>query len=299
MRKRFVITIGGEGAASPLRISIDVRVLILAAFALLVSPMVFVIGTSWGARQVVSDLLRENDSLEVENASYREATTELIAQVSTLQAAAEDLGARAAVDPDAARAMERLPASITNRAMGGGSTVSDVAAPLSTVMSSAEPTFGLLRDVLHIIQSKLDQARPDVERREALAAATPSVWPVAGWISSAYGARTDPFTGGPDFHYGLDITAEAGQPVRATADGTVVSARYSGNFGNLVIIDHDFGIGTRYGHLSRFAVYEGQRIRRGEVIGLVGSSGRSTSPHLHYELTLNGRAANPLRLLGR
>src|SRR5688572_8943775 len=114
MRKRFIITIGGEGAASPLRISIDVRVLMLAAFALLVSPMVFVIGTSWGARQVVSDLLRENDSLEVENASYREATTELIAQVSTLQAAAEDLGARAAVDPDAARAMERLPASITN-----------------------------------------------------------------------------------------------------------------------------------------------------------------------------------------
>jgi murein DD-endopeptidase MepM/ murein hydrolase activator NlpD len=298
MRKRFIVTIGREGTASAFRVSVEVRMLALGALLLLGSPIVFVAGTSWGARQVVSDLLRLNEALQIENASYREATSELVAQVSTLQAAAEDLGARV-VDPEAARAMNRLPSSITNHAMGGGSPVADAAAPLSTVMSSAEPTFGLLRDVLHIIQRKLDQARPDVERREALAAATPSVWPVAGWIASAFGNRADPFTGGPDFHYGLDISAEAGQPVRATADGTVVSARYTGNFGNMVVIDHGFGIGTRYAHLSRVSVYEGQALRRGEVVGLVGSTGRSTSPHLHYELTLNGRPANPLRLLGR
>ena len=87
--------------------------------------------------------------------------------------------------------------------------------------------------------------------------------------------------------------------MRATADGTVVTAQYTGNFGNLVVIDHGFGIGTRYGHLSRFSVGEGQRIRKGDTLGYVGSTGRSTSPHLHYELLLNGRQTNPLRLLGR
>jgi murein DD-endopeptidase MepM/ murein hydrolase activator NlpD len=79
----------------------------------------------------------------------------------------------------------------------------------------------------------------------------------------------------------------------------VITARRNGEFGNLVVLDHGFGIGTRYGHLSRFAVSEGQRIRKGDVVGYVGSTGRSTSPHLHYELLLNGRPANPLRLLGR
>ena len=299
MRKRFFIAIGKEGAANPLRISIEIRALLIGALFLVGSPMVFVVGTSWGARQVVADLLRQNHSLRMENVNYREATTELVAQVSSLQAAAEDLGARAAIDPEAARAMDRLPSSITNRAMGGGVTVANMTAPLSSVMSSAEPAFGLLREVLHIIEGKLDQVRPDVERREALAAATPSIWPVAGWMSSSYGNRVDPFNGGPDFHSGLDISADSGQPVRATADGTVISARYTGNFGNLVVLDHGFGIGTRYGHLSRFTVFEGQRIRRGDIVGLVGSTGRSTSAHLHYEVTLNGRSANPMRLLGQ
>jgi murein DD-endopeptidase MepM/ murein hydrolase activator NlpD len=87
--------------------------------------------------------------------------------------------------------------------------------------------------------------------------------------------------------------------VRATGDGTVQTARYSGNFGNLVVLDHGYGIATRYGHLSRFAVAEGQQIKKGDVLGYVGSTGRSTSPHVHYELLLNGRPANPLRLLGR
>ena len=298
MRKRFIIAFSRESSDATFRLSIDPRILVVAILFLIGSPVVFVLGTTWGARQVIGDLLRQNASLRMENASYRDTTTELVAQVSALQAAADDLGARAALDPNAARAMEGLPSSITNRAMGGGS-VADVTTPLTTVMSSAEPAFGLLRDVLHMIDRKLDEARPGLERREALAAATPSIWPVSGWLSSAYGSRFDPFDGARDFHAGLDISADQGEPVRATADGLVVTARYHGNFGNLVVLDHGFSIGTRYGHLSRFAVAEGQRVSRGDVIGYVGSTGRSTSPHVHYELMLNGRAVNPLRLLGR
>jgi murein DD-endopeptidase MepM/ murein hydrolase activator NlpD len=298
MRQRYVITFGRESSESPLRIRVDLRVLVLAVFLLAGSPILFVLGATWGANAITADLFRQNAALKMENASYREATTELVTQLATLQAAADDLGARAAVDPEAASAMNRLPSSITHRAMGGAPSMADMTGPLSTV-AGADPAFSLLRDVLHVVERKLDQARSGVERRAALAAATPSIWPVTGWMSSAFGSRQDPFTGGRDFHAGLDISADAGQPVRATADGTVISASRSGDFGNLVVLDHGFGIGTRYGHLSRFAVFDGQRVRKGDVVGYVGSTGRSTSAHLHYELLLNGRSVNPLRLLGR
>jgi murein DD-endopeptidase MepM/ murein hydrolase activator NlpD len=299
MPKRLTISIAPEASEASFRLRIDVRILIAAIVLLIGSPVLFVAGATWGSRTLLSDLLRQNASLTMENANYREATTELVSQVATLQAAADDLGARAALDPQAARAMDRLPSSITHRAMGGGSSLADVTAPLTSAASSADPAFGLLRDVLSLVERRLDQVRPGVERREALAAATPSIWPVAGWLSSTYGTRTDPFTGAPDFHAGLDISADHGQAVRATAAGSVAHAGHAGDFGNLVVIDHGFGIRTRYGHLSRFAVSPGQSIHKGDIVGYVGSTGRSTSPHVHYELLLNGRATNPLRLLGR
>src|SRR6185295_6476170 len=109
--------------------------------------------------------------------------------------------------------------------------------------------------------------------------------------------RKDPFTGQPDFHTGLDIGAEKGTAVRATADGTVELASYNGNYGNCIIVDHGFGIGTRFGHLSGYAVKVGQKIKRGQVIGYVGQTGRATSPHLHYEILINGTPANPVPFL--
>jgi murein DD-endopeptidase MepM/ murein hydrolase activator NlpD len=301
MPKRVLITVARESSGEGWRIAIEVRTLLAGAMALLGVAFVFVTGASWTAKQVVGDLLRQNAGLRMENASYRDATSELVAQVSALQSAADDLGARAALDPAAAGAIQRLPSSITRRAMGGGggATLSDISAPIASVVSSADPAFGVLRDILHLVERKLNEVRPGVEQREALAAATPSIWPVAGWLSSAYGNRRDPFTGAPDFHSGLDISADRGEPVRASADGVVVTARGSGNFGNLVTLDHGFGIATRYGHLARFAVSEGQRVRKGDVVGYVGATGRATSPHLHYELLLNGATTNPLRLLGR
>ena len=118
-------------------------------------------------------------------------------------------------------------------------------------------------------------------------------------MTSLFGSRKDPFTGQPDYHTGLDISADRGTPVRATADGTVESAGYQGNYGNAIVVAHGFGIGTRFGHLSQFAVRPGQKVKRGEVIGYVGATGRATSPHLHYEILINGQPINPLRILTR
>jgi murein DD-endopeptidase MepM/ murein hydrolase activator NlpD len=298
MRETFIVKVARDAGGKTFRFTIGTHALTVGALLFVGFPVLFIAGSSWGARAVISDLLRQNASLQVENANYRDATTHLASQVETLQAAADTIRATAEVDPLAARAMERLPASITHRAMGGG-VLRGVTAPFTDAMGAADPVFGLVGDVLRVVEAQLDRVRPGAERRQALAAATPSIWPVTGGLSSSFGVRRDPFTGSAEFHSGLDIPAEQGEPVRATADGRVLSARWSGNFGNLVVVDHGYGISTRYGHLSRFGVFEGQTLHKGDIVGFVGSTGRSTSPHVHYELLLNGRPANPLRLLGR
>jgi murein DD-endopeptidase MepM/ murein hydrolase activator NlpD len=111
------------------------------------------------------------------------------------------------------------------------------------------------------------------------------------------GPRIDPVNGGPDYHPGLDIAGEKGQPVYATAAGVVTQAGLVGGYGNLIILDHGFGLETRYGHLSQFLVHIGQHVKRGEMIGRIGTTGKTTGPHLHYEVMANGRLLNPLQLL--
>ena len=134
------------------------------------------------------------------------------------------------------------------------------------------------------------------DNRELLAS-MPSIWPVQGFLTSRFGPRSSPFTGRRDFHKGLDISARRGTPVVAPAAGTVTFAGPDGAYGNTLRIRHGAGITTLYGHMHRLAVKEGQSVRRGAVIGYVGSTGRSTGPHLHYEVLVNGVNVNPLRYI--
>ncbi len=128
------------------------------------------------------------------------------------------------------------------------------------------------------------------------AIAIPSEKPVpAAEFTSGYGTRTDPFRGGAARHQGIDLAAPVGTPIYATADGTVSEAGYNrGGYGNLIKLNHGRGIETRYGHLSRILVSPGQRVTRGQLIGRMGSTGRSTGSHLHYEVRIDGRAVNPI-----
>ena len=262
--------------------------------AAIVLPLLVGLGAS-SVNPVELDLLRQaNENLRLENESYRVATGELADQIASLQGALSQLGDEAQLDPDAREALSKLPAVVRSRAMGG--------VDLSrTPVAAEEPdsTFGMLRHLLGAVENRLASLKTTVERQQALARAVPTIWPMAGWLSSGYGQRRDPFDGGPDFHPGLDIAADRGTPIHATADGTIDSAGYNGSYGNSVLVNHGFGIGTRFGHLSKLAVRAGQTVRRGEIIGYVGATGRATSPHLHYEILLNGRPFNPLRLLAR
>jgi len=129
--------------------------------------------------------------------------------------------------------------------------------------------------------------------RQSLLAATPSIQPARGSIGSRFGYRIDPINGRQKMHAGLDITAPPGTPVRAPADGIVSFAGWDDQFGKLVSVDHGYGVLTRYAHNSQIFVQVGQKVSRYDVIAAVGSTGRSTGPHLHYEVRVNGIAVNP------
>ncbi|MBZ5576770.1 MAG: M23 family metallopeptidase [Acidobacteriia bacterium] len=136
-------------------------------------------------------------------------------------------------------------------------------------------------------------------RKQQQVVSQPSLWPVNGRLMGPFGERDDPFNGEGEFHTGVDISAPAGTPVRATADGVVSFSEWRGGYGRLVIVDHGGGIQTYYAHLSRFLAYVGQGVRRGEAVGMVGSTGRVTAPHLHYEVRIAGAPVNPYRYLSK
>jgi murein DD-endopeptidase MepM/ murein hydrolase activator NlpD len=310
--RKYTVILADRANGLTRRFTLSLRpvVVTLAVFATI--PALMIYGAKRKARFEVDQMRAANSALEIENASYRSATGELTAQLQSLEGVIDDLGARSRVDPAAARAMTKLPAAVRQRATGGPvetqpwsnastpstpSTMTSASSVFSTSLTSPEDTFGALRDLLQGLESRLNFVRRDVERRVQLANATPSIWPTHGGLTSFFGGRSDPLTGEPAYHSGIDISAEKGQPVYATADGFVQSAGYTGDYGNLIVLKHAFGLSTRYGHLSAYRVKTGDAVKRGDVIGYIGSTGRSTGSHLHYEILVNGQLMNPLQLL--
>ena len=166
-------------------------------------------------------------------------------------------------------------------------------------------------EVVELLKMKLDNLEADARGREASLhelneyyqdqsarlAAMPAVWPSRGWVTSTFGVREDPFTGSRKLHAGVDIAAQSGAPVVAPAAGTVIFAGTDGGYGNLLVLDHGYGVQTIYGHLSEFKTKVGAKVERGDDIGLVGNTGRSTGPHLHYEVKVNGVPQNPSKFI--
>jgi murein DD-endopeptidase MepM/ murein hydrolase activator NlpD len=163
---------------------------------------------------------------------------------------------------------------------------------LKAIMSVKEGLEWLSKEAMtqERVLQELSQA---AEQRSSRWAATPSIWPVKGWVTSRFGPRISPFTEKPAWHDGLDIGAAPNAPVQAPAQGRVTGTGFDPKLGNMVRLDHGFGIETLYGHLAKSLVKEGQRVNRGDVVGLVGSSGLATGPHLHYMVKVNGQALDP------
>ncbi|MEN6468615.1 MAG: M23 family metallopeptidase [Smithella sp.] len=136
-----------------------------------------------------------------------------------------------------------------------------------------------------------------LREQKSLLAATPSLWPVKGWVTSEFGSRDNPFGKGTEFHKGLDIATRMGKEVIAPADGLVIEAAHRSDDGHIVRIDHGYGVSTSYAHLSKIAARQGVRVKRGDVVGYVGDTGRSTGTHLHYGVYVNNVPVNPRKYL--
>lgn len=215
----------------------------------------------------IAGMKADFEKLKQENETYKNSYSKLKGQISYINDMSKELARQANMEqgPD----VDKLVGA------GGPETV-----------TSLDKAAGQLENNLRAIGSTL--------RSEQLKMATvPDGFPVEGYITDDFGSRRNPMGGGYEFHPGIDIVAEFGTPIKATADGIVVHASPMGGYGNLVAIYHSNGIVTRYGHLSKITVEQGQRVKRGDQIGNVGSTGRSTGPHCHYEVRENDQTVDP------
>jgi murein DD-endopeptidase MepM/ murein hydrolase activator NlpD len=165
------------------------------------------------------------------------------------------------------------------------------------LMREMHEQIGQIKQVSTVQGTSLQDLLQSLEGKRNLLASTPSLRPAQGWISSDFGYRVSPFTGRREFHKGLDIANREGTSIIAPADGVITFADNKWLIGNMVVIDHGHGISTRYGHLKKIIKKKGERVKRGDIIALMGNTGRSTGPHVHYEVRLNGVQVNPMQYI--
>lgn len=284
----FTVIVAHQRGAriSKFRVPRHLSKFILATLLILIASSVallFHFGNTAAQRRELRRLQAEYSELKKENESIRLSATQISEKVASLEVISKKLRLMSGMDRDE----------------GGFGGVGGFGAKGLGRTSAAELVGRINRlDRKAIeLESQFEELKAYYDLRNLVLAATPSLAPVRGYPSAGFGYRFDPFTGVRDFHSGLDISAPYGNKVVAAADGVVVFAGYRPDYGNLVVIDHKFGFSTRYGHLAYARVVPGQRIERGATVGFVGSSGRSTGPHLHYEVRVNEQALNPYKFL--
>ncbi len=190
----------------------------------------------------------------------------------------------------------------------GGGPIADISTDVELTESSLDLTIPKRKiDILEKsrinnnnakkMENDLQFVENVIDKQKVRLASTPSIWPTKGYLTNSFGRRIHPLTGKRSFHYGQDIATQSGNKIIAPANGVILVAEYRDYYGKMIIIDHNFGYTSRYGHLAAFNVKEGDRVTRGQVIGFVGNTGRSTAPHLHYEVRFMGKAINPMNFI--
>jgi len=237
-------------------------------------------------RTALDKLNLENSELKKANEKFDSSLADLRAKLSEFETKANKFALMVGVEDLNGQQMAAGGSSFDLKGLSPKASQSIIEGEINTLKERS----GALQDSFRV----LDMA---FQKQSLLLSSTPSIFPVRGLMGNGFGWRRDPFTGMRDFHQGLDIVAALGTRVMAPADGIVTKVGESGGFGNCVFVSHGYGIITRYGHLTAAAVRVGQRVKRGDVLGTVGSTGRSTGPHLHYEVLVHQRNVDPVKYI--
>ena len=307
-QKAYTVIILSQKAANPKKFLISPITLRIAAalLGILISVSAFVIYDYRIYHEKVTDLRRlqaEADFQQVEIRAFITKITALEEEIKTLAERERKMERDLREGNELKKPNKRSPVGPTPDETKKGSmeVISSLAEEIS-ILEGKRPRLisHLNQDLLVLRKQALRRERSLrefgklVQVRKLVLLATPSMWPVAGQISSRFGdTRLNTDAGGPRPHKGLDISAPAGTPIVAPADGVIRFAGQGLDLGRLIIIDHGYGFSTKYGHLMKYFVQTGDKVRKGQAIGAVGSSGTSTGPHLHYEVHIHDRPVNP------
>ena len=290
----FIVVPNASSRLHKLRLPVQL-LYVLAAIGIISSFLVVGLGFSYAKMAFrVADynqLQSENIDLKVQKKNLEVSAVKLGSKLTELETLSLRLSSLFDSDTWTRRIKVSLPA------VGG----SKVDYPTADLLGSPglKTDMDLMKDRTSDLENQLRLLEQVAEKRTTVLRFTPTIWPLRGHITSHYGNRLDPFNGDAELHLGLDISGIYGSPVHAPADGVVIYAARKAAYGNLVIIDHGNGLTTRHGHLSRFNVRVGQRVRKNDVVAFVGTTGRSTAPHLHYEVRQNDHPVNPRNYLPR
>ncbi|MEO6068792.1 MAG: M23 family metallopeptidase [Gemmatimonadota bacterium] len=294
---RVVVVPPGSGASKVYEVSQNlVKVALGVGLVLVLATMMLSYTTLSRTLNIArhQGLLRENQVLARELGQMEGRLDQLQDTVGVIQRSSAKIRLLAnldPVDPQVAAAGIGGPASVsvaTEELRGAGvlgGRTADVKVDINALIRRA-----------NLLAASFDEAADSLELHTARLAATPSIMPTSGWLTSAFSQmRAHPILHVGRPHEGIDVVAPMGTPIEAPAGGVVISAGWEPGFGNVVMLDHGFGLVTKYAHASRLLVRPGQRVKRGERIALVGSTGLATGPHLHYEVHVNGKPVDPLR----
>lgn len=292
MRKRRIYTfiIASHADAKLRRLSIPYPVLIVMGFFALIGILTAGYAAYHYGRMLIKvsnygHILSENDAFRSENHNYRIQTAQLAEKIDFLETTARRLISRSGMNSE--------------RGIGGVGGFSKNGSIEPSPASAGElPLIDKYNKNVTSLEERYRRLENYISDKALYEAAWPAFFPLNGYVTGGMGRREDPFTGRfTDYHTGVDISAPYGTKIIAPADGTVLFAGYRAGYGNIVVLDHKFGITTRYGHLSRFDVQVGQRVSRGDPIGYVGTSGKTTGPHLHFEMWIFNQPVNPRKYI--
>lgn len=276
------------------RINVRLRslVIIIAAAAFVSLLVLFIYNIAQFASHQVDErklaqLKQENRIVRNEISRIENEFTKLNTLIDSLEAYDKKLRTYASLQP--------IDEDVRRMGIGGRvPEAGDVSADVHTQVASLSETLDELLARSRLQKKSFNELLTHLEERRHLRNHTPSIAPVRGWFISGYGNRLDPFTGEVKMHEGLDIAAPPGTPIVAPADGTVRSVHRSTGFGLTLVIDHGYGYRTLYGHCQRVRVDVGTRVKRGDIIAYVGTTGKATGPHLHYEVHVAQKPVNPI-----